>query len=302
MLQLSAMKPLVATATAAILAFTLAGLFALRLSAAPEPRFIPDLDYTHDPRGPKLDLYLPVVPEAAAPSGASAGPSAPASPAPATPAPALHPALLWIHGNNQNKLTPRASIFCDTLAGQGYVCASIDYTPVVPDSHDAIRDCKNAVRFLRANAATYDIDPQRIGVVGLSMGGFLALMTAFTDGVREFEPRSPYPGVSSSVRSVIDFFGVTRQRDIDTVDFIRRNSPPVLLIHGTADGTVPYEVSVRLDAALAAKGVKRRLVPVRGFGHGFNLEDLSPVDHQPIDLRPLVFAFLRQTLAPLPAK
>jgi acetyl esterase/lipase len=78
-----------------------------------------------------------------------------------------------------------------SYAAAGYVCASIDYGPP-EDRLGNIRDSKNAVRFLRANAATYQIDPARLAVVGGSMGGYLALMAGLTDGKEEFEPAQPY--------------------------------------------------------------------------------------------------------------
>ena len=73
-------------------------------------------------------------------------------------------------------------------------------------------DCKNAVRFLRAHAAQYHLDPNRIAVAGGSAGGHLALMVALTGDQDHLEPSgsaTPYPGVSSAVRCVINMYGVT---------------------------------------------------------------------------------------------
>ena len=239
------------------------------ISRADAGRFVPDVSYL-GPGGPKLDLYVPAFDVN--------GP--------------LLPALVWIHGNNQTKDTARAQDFCGTLAAEGFVCASIDYGP--GDWLASLLECKNAIRFLRVNAATYHLDPARIAVVGMSMGGYYALMAGLTAG-GDFEPAKPYPGVSNAVGAIVDFCGVVQRAPYSPPDFIRTGSPPILIVHGTADEKVSHEQSVRLDKALTAKGAKHQLILLEGVSHGFDLSP-GPGNPLPMDLRPVVVAFLRESL------
>jgi acetyl esterase/lipase len=239
-------------------------------------RVVTDVSYLGSGSSLKLDLYLP-----------ARDPKVP-----------LHPALVWIHGNKQNKATGRARDFCGILAAAGYVCASVDYGPQ-GDRLGNILDCKNAVRFLRAHAAAYQVDPARVAVVGGSAGGYLALMVGLTRGKAKFEPAQPYPGVSSAVGAVIDFYGVVLNQPDSPLDQIDAGSPPILILHGTGDNTVSYTQSVRLDAVLTAKGVPHRLILLQDLPHGFNLAP-SATNPLPMDLRPVVLDFLNQSLRPAP--
>jgi acetyl esterase/lipase len=239
-------------------------------------RVVADVSYLGPGSNLKLDLYLPAP----------------------DPNHSLHPALVWIHGNNQNKATGRARDFCGILAAAGYVCASADYGPQW-DRLGNILDCKNAVRFLRAHAADYQIDPARLAVVGGSMGGYLALMVGLTEGKAKFEPAQPYPGVSSAVRAVIDFYGVVLNQADSPLDQIHAGSPPILILHGTGDKTVSSTQSVLLDSALTAKGVPHRLILLKDLPHGFNLAP-SATNPLPMDLRPVVLEFLNQSHSPAP--
>ena len=103
----------------------------------------------------------------------------------------LHPALVWIHGGGWTggtKNEARADNICRAAAMAGYVAVSIDYRLGDGAWPTNLFDCKNAVRFLRANAARYSVDPSRIGVAGGSAGGHLALMVALTAGTEGLEP------------------------------------------------------------------------------------------------------------------
>ena len=171
-------------------------------------------------------------------------------------------------------------------------------------------DCKNAVRFLRSHAADHHLDPERIAVGGGSAGGHLALMVGFTIGEESLEPTgagTPYPGVSSAVRAVVDMYGPSsvwitekthanqppaeRQtklaerlavfgapdgaaavlRVASPITHITKYSPPVLILHGLKDPNVEPEQSRDLAAALQKQGVAHELVFVEGAGHSFDL-------------------------------
>ena len=269
-----------------------------------------DISYLGPGRSEKLDLYLPRARDAATRS----------------------PAVVIIHGGGWvggDKAAPREFNIGTTLAKAGYVCASVNYT--LDREHlwpNNLHDCKNAVRFLRVNAAKYQIDPDRIGVIGGSAGGHLALMVAYTSGVAELEPPAPYPGVSSEVRCVVDLYGITNLltrsntsadgtpttrrsntalvpgsreenpngwRDGSPVFHVSPKSPPTLIIHGTRDTTVDRDQATELAAKLKEHGVEHELIMLDGIGHTFDLEkwNRKPL---PRDLRPVVIEFFDKHL------
>ena len=166
-----------------------------------------------------------------------------------------------------------------------------------------IHDCKAAIRWVRANAAKYGLDADRIGVWGASAGAHLALLIGLGADAPELEGRlGAHLGVSSRVAGVVSFFAPTellaeigQPSDIDSTSpdapearlvggplpdneaRARAASPttyaspgdaPVLSVHGTADRTVPYDQAVRLDAALRKAGVPSYFVTIEAGGHG----------------------------------
>ena len=280
-------------------------LFALALPPAPAGiRIEQDVAYLPSDRSEKLDLYIPQ-------SGTH------------------RPAIIIIHGGGWtggDKAAAREFNIGTTLAAAGYVCASVNYRLDAKDRWPTnLLDCKNAVRFLRANAEKYGIDPDRIGVIGGSAGGHLALMVAYTADVESLEPQQPYPGVSDRVRCVVDMYGITNlatRRKADAkgnpigpatrssnllpydeanwrlaspVSHVTSKSPPTLILQGTADTTVDRDQSADLAKKLKENGVEHELVTLDGIGHTF---DLQTWNHKPLprDLRPLVVQFFDKHL------
>src|SRR5688500_17240366 len=116
-------------------------------AAEPAVRVQTDVSYLASDRTEKLDLYLPAEPAAGK----------------------LSPALVWIHGGGWTggtKNEARAKNVCSTLAEAGYVAVSIDYRLGDGAWPTNLHDCKNAVRYLRANATKFRLDPNRIAVAG----------------------------------------------------------------------------------------------------------------------------------------
>ena len=120
-----------------------------------------------------------------------------------------YPAILCIHGGGFRAATREGyDSQCIRLAEKGYVAATITYrlAPKYPFPA-AIHDTKAAVRWLRANAKKYHIDPERIGVMGGSAGGHLAQFLGVTSDVKEFEGDGGNPGESSQVACVVNYYG-----------------------------------------------------------------------------------------------
>jgi acetyl esterase/lipase len=287
-------------------------------AANPSVRISHDVTFLAADRAEKLDLYVP-----AAASGVR------------------RPAMIWIHGGGWtggDKRDARAREVCETFSNAGYVTISIDYKLGEGAWPQNLLDCKNAVRYLRAHAAELQVDPNRIGVAGGSAGAHLALMVGMTAGLTEFEPppgATPYAGVSSAVRCVIDMYGptslLTREetdgegrpvgtrkapanamevfgtkdtnsdifRAASPVTHVNKNSPPVLILHGKLDPQVDMGQSRTLAAALKSNGVDHELLFVEGAGHSFNFETWN---EKPLvrDLRPIALAFLAKHLGPAP--
>ncbi len=180
------------------------------------------------------------------------------------------------------------------LVEHGYLVASINYRLAPRYRFPAqIEDVKCAIRHLRAHAASYNLDPQRIGAWGSSAGGHLVALLGVTDPNDGLEGQGGYPEQSSRVRAVVDLFGpadirfgtdavATLERVFGTSDtsapilemaspviYASADDPPFLILHGTEDPVVPPEHSQALYEALTAAGVPVTLVLVENAGHGF---------------------------------
>lgn len=219
------------------------------------------------------------------------------------------PAVLCIHGGGFRAGTRDGyDELIRKLAERGYVGATITYrlAPKYPFPA-AVFDVKAGVRWLRANAAKYRIDPERIGVTGGSAGGHLAQFLGVTGGVAMFEGNEGNAGQSSRVACVVNCYGpsdLTKSygRSVDAAEVLplflggnlekaRHNhilasplywvtpeSAPTLCIHGTADNYVNYEQAVWLIDKLLNAGVEAELVTIQGAGHGFSGRDADTAD------------------------
>ena len=187
----------------------------------------------------------------------------------------------------------------------GYAVASLNYRlsgdAIFPA---AVQDCKAAVRWLRANAAKYNLDPDHFGAWGASAGGNLVAMLGTTGETKEFDAGENL-GVSSRVQAVADFFGPTDFLQMDAhrlpggqvhdgaqspeslyiggpiqenqekaakanpITFITAKTPPFFIAHGDSDPLVPHHQSVLFEAALKKAGVPVEFHTVKGAGHGF---------------------------------
>lgn len=214
------------------------------------------------------------------------------------------PAILCIHGGGFRAGKREGwDERCRKLAERGYVAATATYR-LAPKYQfpAAIYDVKAAVRWLRANADKYRIDPERIGVVGDSAGGHLVQFLGVTGGVAQFEGEGRNPEFSSRVNCVVNYYGpsdLTRSygKSVDAAEVLplwlggdatqerRRHilaSPlfwvtpeaaPTLLLHGTEDKYVAFEQAEWIYDRLKAAEVEVEILKLDGAGHGFRGAD-----------------------------
>lgn len=236
------------------------------------------------------------------------------------------PLVVWIHGGawmagdkNWNPATP--------LLNEGFAVASINYRLSQIATFPAqIHDCKAAIRYLRANADTYHIDPNSIGVWGASAGGHLVALLGVTNGNKELEGAvGDYLKTSSDVQAVCDWFGpsdmltmsigkrqfeqgkdpellllggpLSEKRELaelaSPVTHVTKDAPPFLIMHGDQDNLVPIQQSRLLNDKLKAAGADSTLIVMEGKGHGFG--------NDPSVLEPVI-KFFNRTLKPQKAE
>jgi acetyl esterase/lipase len=216
---------------------------------------------------------------------------------------ALLPVIVYVHGGgwmSGDKWQAIESRFPYVESGK-YAVVSLGYRLTDQATWPAqIHDCKAAIRWIRANAAHYGLDPDRIGVWGMSAGGHLAAMlgTSADSSVMNGDV-GPYAEVSSEVACVVDYFGPTDLQELwrtgegakgfltpllggrvdDRAELATTanpmtyltsfsNAPPFLIVHGTRDRLVPIAQSRELHALLAKSDVASTLLIVDGGGHG----------------------------------
>lgn len=214
------------------------------------------------------------------------------------------PLVVFIQGSswtkpNQFWQIPQLSM----LARRGFVIASVTHRSCWDVPAPAfLKDVKTALRFLRAHAAEYDIDPDRVCAWGTSSGGNTALLLGLTADMPEFET-DEWAGVSTKVGCVVDCFGPTdlikmiedqygampknkenllyalggfdaetyqnTLRAISPIQYVKEGDalPPFLILHGDADNVVLYEDSEALYDKLTACGHNADLVRITGAPH-----------------------------------
>jgi acetyl esterase/lipase len=205
------------------------------------------------------------------------------------------PGVVFVHGGGFQEGFPEMLVrYANHLAARGYVTASIRYRLSGEAPWPAcVEDAKCAVRWLRANAATLGLDPDRIGVAGNSAGGHIAAMVASTPG--RFEGEGGNTDVASAVRAVVLWYPGTDLRPSVAspvvqelaAKLLRRElddavaapaspstyaaaAPPTLTFTGNADPVIPVDLVREYHRLLDAAGVANELVVVDGAGHSFD--------------------------------
>ncbi len=221
---------------------------------------------------------------------------------PETPLALPMPAVIFIHGGGWEGGDKYPGQIA-SLVRRGFFGVSINYrlSGVAPFPA-AIEDCKCAVRWLRANAGKYNVDPDRIGVWGGSAGGHLSLLVGTADASAGLEGSGGWAGYSSRVQAVCSFYGPSDfvswyqdnarfgrtlssaetkflggtmeqkpeiYRRASPVTWVSADDPPLLLVHGDQDTIVPFRQSLIMRDAYKALGLDVTLIRVPGAGHGF---------------------------------
>lgn len=230
------------------------------------------------------------------------------------------PCVLAIHGGGfraGNRASYNALLL--EFASRGYVAVSASYR-LAPKYQfpAAIYDVKAAVRWLKANAPAYHIDPDRIAVLGDSAGGHLAQFLGVTADVKQFEGDEGNEAQSTRVACVVNRYGPSdftksygksvdaaevlplwlggnlesaREKHIlsSPLNWVTPAAAPTLILHGTEDKYVAYEQGVWMRDRLKEVGAHVEMLTLEGAGHGFKGEDAKRADAA-------MFTFLDQQL------
>jgi acetyl esterase/lipase len=231
------------------------------------------------------------------------------------------PTIVYIHGGGWVSGTRKQSRFMMyELAAAGYVVIALSYRFVWRTSlYRGVEDCKAGLVWAKQETARYGGDPDDVTIIGCSAGGHLAALLALTPNVpnlqRGFEDADTTVKAAVIFYGVPDFEGIIRERrnvglavllqslvfrgkldhklerfrELQPVNWISPQAPPMLLIHGQQDQLVPFDESVRFHRRLVEGGVRAHLLEVP---HGFHAFEMFPT---PLHLRAVkvVLEFLR---------
>ncbi len=238
------------------------------------------------------------------------------------------PVICFIHGGGWmagDRISSAGTTALATMSGE-YAGVSIGYRLSQEAKWPAqIYDCKAAIRWIRAHAKEYNLDPDKIGVWGASAGGHLVSLLGTTNGVEELEGDvGPNLTQSSNVTCVVNFCGPSDfllplmtangkpvledeavigllggnseqkkelAKEASPVTYITSDDVPFLTAHGTKDKRVDFVHAVELDKKLQAAGVPSLLYTIKDGGHGFKSDELNK----------RIIAFFNKNLRGMPA-
>lgn len=204
--------------------------------------------------------------------------------------------LINIHGGGWNHGTKESQTGFSTFFKMNFAVCNIEYRLTgQATAPAAVEDARCALIYLIKNAKALNIDVNRIVIMGGSAGGHLALMAGLLGNDHRFDTNCP--GVENvKVAAIIDKYGITDVNDwaygtnitsksatrwlgdkakdpafiksVSPINFVNKDNPPVFIVHGDADPTVPYQQSVDLHKKLVEAGVKTEFMTIEGGKHG----------------------------------
>jgi len=235
--------------------------------------------------------------------------------------------IINIHGGGWKNGVKEAQGGFTQFFKAGYSIANVEYRMTnQATAPAAVEDLRCALIYLIKNAKKFNIDTKKIVVMGGSAGGHLALMTGLLGNNHLFDSNCPIKD-KINVAAIIDKYGITDVWDwaytdygpavkkskspgdwlgpkkndeafaktVSPIWYVNKNSPPTLIIHGTADSTVPIQQSAGLYKKLSELGVKTDFIKVEGGGHGrFSKEKNAELNNQIIQFISETPAFKKQ--------
>lgn len=222
------------------------------------------------------------------------------------------PVVINIHGGGWNHGTKESQTGFSSFFKNGFAVANIEYRLTgQATAPAAVEDTRCALIYLIKNAKELNIDVNKIVIMGGSSGGHLALMGGMLGNDHRFDKNCS--GVENvKVAAIIDKYGIADVWDwgygsnitsksatnwlgdkakdkifaasVSPVTYVNKNTPPVFIVHGDADPTVPYQQSVDLNKKLQDVGVKTKFISVPGGLHGkFDKDKNSEINKEIIN-------------------
>ncbi|GAA0078365.1 alpha/beta hydrolase [Clostridium sp. CTA-5] len=218
------------------------------------------------------------------------------------------PVILYVHGGSWvygDKTIPEAlSPVLNIFRENGFTIISTSYELMKNKENfqKQICDVKDTIRWIYKNSDYYNLDTDEIGIIGLSSGAHLSLMSAYTSN-DQFQDDSELAKFPSKVKYIIDFFGPTdlsllntsnlnwdlnnifnsvrlRKEDIintfNPINYVTSNIPETLIIHSKSDSLVPYESSLKLYDKCIEVNANAKLFPIENAEH--SLSEISSDD------------------------
>ena len=234
------------------------------------------------------------------------------------------PVFMYVHGGGWNAGDKAEGAGWKFLNGQGYLVVSVNYRLAAYNVKfpSMIEDVKCAVRYLRAHAGEYNLEPKRIGALGASAGGHLVALLGTSDKSAGWDV-GEYLDQSSLVQAVVaeavfSDFTLTMPNSMQMaiyfafgefpgtssavntaaspVTYITPDDPPFLIIHGEKDGLAPVEQAQTLDAKLRAAGVSSKLIIVQNGQHNLASANGEPTVPSAQEIGQAILDFLNTNL------
>jgi acetyl esterase len=239
------------------------------------------------------------------------------------------PGVIVVHGGGFDQGTKKSYVgpVLEVLTTANYAWFSIDYR-LAPDFRfpQPVEDVNAAIRWVKANAKTYHVDPSKLVLLGESAGAYLTSYAATHETAEtrlaanvEFYAPSDYTrlallrrdhperfeltsanrhlanggGIHFFSVDALDAPGLAKLKEVSPVNAVHKGMAPFLLIHGTADDQVAYELSPDFCAAIRKTGTRCELITVEGGKHGMSSWAKAP-DMQ--HWKPELVAWLNKTL------
>lgn len=219
------------------------------------------------------------------------------------------PVIIYVHGGSwvygDKEIPDAISPLLDAFREEGYAIISTSYELMRGEENfnKQISDVKDTIRWVHKNKDEYNLNENKIGIIGASSGAHLSLMAAYSSN-DDFVDDEELKNYSSSIKYLIDFFGPTDLNTLDMnnvnwdleqiinsvgdnkeevlnkyspINYVDKNEPSTLIIHSKKDSIVPYKNAERLYEELISKNNKANIITLEGATHDFSEFDMEEV-------------------------